>query len=182
MAMTNQLTAADLARIDEPGYRHELIEGALQRMPPAGGEHGEIGMEIGWRVMNHVKAHRLGRVYGPDTGFLLATDPDTVLAPDIAVVRADRLPPRSERMGFLRVVPDLVIEIISPSERAVEVEAKIERYLAFGVPLVWTLIPRELRVMVHETGRTPRTLESIDHLDGGDILPGFSVRVAELFA
>jgi len=139
-------------------------------------------MELGWRVMNHVKAHRLGRVYGPDAGFLLATNPDTVLAPGIAVVLAGRLPPRSERLGFLRVVPDLVVESVSPSDRAVEMESKIGRDLAFGIPIIWMLFPRQRRVVVHQPGREPRTLGPSDRLDGGDVLPGFAVPIAELFA
>lgn len=176
------MTAGELERLGDYRYRYDLIRGRVHRLAPAGGEHGEIAGEVAGRLWAHVAPRQLGRVYGAETGFLLARDPDVVLAPDAAFVRADRLPPRAERRGFLRLAPDLAVEIVSPSEREADVAQKVREYLAAGVRLVWVLYPLRRTVLVYEPGATVRTLRAADELDGGDVLPEFRVRVADLFA
>src|SRR6478672_8542272 len=114
MATTRLLTAEDLWELNEPSD-YELIRGELRPMPPVGGEHAEIGTNIILELGNFVRHNRLGRVYTPDAGFILARDPDIVLAPDAAFVREDRLPPREQRKRFLPLSPDLAVEILSPS-------------------------------------------------------------------
>ena len=181
MVTTKRLTADDLWLMKDDGYRYELIRGELRRMPPAGGEHGSIGMEWGRRIANHVVDHNLGETYGADTGFTIASDPDIVLAPDIAFIRTERLPPKEERVKYLAVPPDLAVEVVSPSDRPAEVAEKVALYLAAGVPLVWVLWPQTKTIAVHRPGREPLLLGVEDVLDGGDVLPGFRLRVAELF-
>ncbi len=105
-------------------------------MPPTGGEHGEIAMELARHIANHVADRSLGRVYIDETGFILANDPPVVLSPDIAFVAEERLPPRSARRGFLELPPDLVVEIVSPSDRMSQVADKVDEYVRAGVRLV----------------------------------------------
>lgn len=181
MATTQLLTAEDLWNFANDGHRYDLIRGELHRMAPAGGEHGEIGVMIGAVLLAHVRPHHLGVVFGADTGFILARNPDTLLAPDVAFVRADRLPPRDQRVGFLELAPDLAVEIISPSERPSDVASKVGLYLAAGVLMVLVVEPRSKSITVHTPGKPPQVLSKDDVVEGGDVLPGFRVPVADIF-
>ena len=181
MATTKPFTAAELIALPDDGWRYELIEGVLHRMAPAGMEHGEIGTEFVRHLGNFVVPRGLGSVVGADTGFFLSREPETVVAPDAAVVRADRLPPRSERTGYLDLVPDLVVEVVSPFDSQPEIDAKVGRYLAAGARLVWVAYPRRRSVRVHRPGREPVELGEGDVLDGEDVLPGFQLPVADVF-
>jgi Uma2 family endonuclease len=86
------MTAEELLSFSDDGYRYELVKGELRKMPPAGFEHGVRGVGLTWRLAQYVETNRLGRVTAAETGFKIATDPDTVRAPDIGFVRADRIP------------------------------------------------------------------------------------------
>lgn len=180
MAITHKVTAEEFAQIDTPG-RYDLIRGEIIRMPPTGGEHGEIMTELARHMANLVAGQQLGKVYSGDVGFTLAHDPDVVLCPDVAFVQADRLPPREERIGFLELAPDLAIEIISPSDRINDANDKVIEYLNAGTRLVWLVDPRRHAVTVYTSDRSARLLLEDDHLDGGDVLPGFHLVVDEIF-
>lgn len=174
-------TAKDLEELPDDGNRYDLIKGELICMAPAGGEHGEVSMEVGGELRAFVRQHQLGRVYAAETGFLLSSDPQVVLAPDVAFVRADRLPPREDRRGFMPIAPDLVVEVVSPHDRYSDVRLKIDTYLEYGVRLVWVLEPRRRTVTIHRPNGTTTVLAGKDALDGEDVLPGFQVSVAALF-
>jgi Uma2 family endonuclease len=176
------MTAEELARLPDDGHRYDLLRGELLRMGPAGGEHGEIALDIGARLHTFVKAQQLGKTYAAETGFYLARDPDTVLGPDAAFVHRDRVPPPAERRGFVPVVPDLAVEIVSPSDSASDVLDKITSYLDAGVRVVWLVEPRRRTLTVYHADRSARILRADDELDGGDVLPGFRLRISELFA
>lgn len=181
MATTKLMTAEDLFRTGEETDRLELIRGELQRMPPAGGEHGEIGVELTGHLWHYVREHHLGKTYSADTGFILERDPDTVLAPDVAFIRTERLPSKADRVGFLPVPPDLAVEVISPSERRGAIATKAELYLGTGVRLLWLVRPRTRTIEVHRADGSHQVLHMDDALDGEDVVPGFHLPVAELF-
>lgn len=182
MATTRFVTAEDLESMEEKPGRYDLIRGELFYMPPAGGEHGEIGSLLVSEVGVFVRRSQLGKTYAPETGFTLFRGPDTVLAPDLAFVSVDRLPPREQRIGFMPIAPDLVAEVISPSERAGMIARKVEEYLAACVRTVWLVHPRRQTVTIHTQDNDPVVLTVEDVLDGGDVLPGFRLPVAEIFA
>lgn len=177
---TKLLKAEDLYDIEDDDYRYELDRGVLVRMTPPGGRHGEIDSEIIWHIRNYLAQHPIGRVFG-EVGFILARDPDVVRAPDVAFVRADRLPPEEERDKFFPFAPDLAVEILSPSDRAGMVHDKVMDYLDAGTRLVWVVAPRRRTVTVYQPGGAARVLREDDELDGGDVLPGFRLPVAALF-
>ena len=181
MSTTKPMTAADLLALPDDGWRYELIEGVLHRMPPAGGEHGEIETAFIIHMGLHVATHRTGKVYPGDTGFFFSHEPEIILVPDVAFVRTARLPPPSERTGLLNVIPDLVVEIVSPSDRRQDVVDKVALYLAHGVPLVWVAYPKTRTVVAHRPGQEPQTFGSGDVLEADDIVPGFRLPVAEIF-
>ncbi len=149
--------------------------------PPANDEHGnttfDLGLEVGWFVRNH----GLGRCYAAETGFFIARNPDTVLAPDFAFVARERLsgPPGQK---YVPVVPDLVLETRSPGDTPSEVAEKVANWLAAGVRLVWEMNLRDRTLTVYQRGDAdPRTLGAADTLDGGDVLLGFSLPLARVF-
>lgn len=176
-------SVADVERLPDDGYRYDLIGGQLIRMSPAGALHGEIASRVGRHLGHVAEVARLGVVFGAETGFILR-DPDVLLAPDAAFVRAERLPPRAEWRGYLRLAPDLVVEVVSPSDRWRDVMDKVDQYLQAGVQLVWVLDPQRRAAFVYERdGRTVRILRAAsgDALDGVDVLPGFRLPLADLF-
>lgn len=181
MAVTRRMTAEALAALPADGYQYDLIDGELHRMSPPGAEHGEIAFEISRRIGNHVVERGLGRVYAAETGFLLGRDPDTVLAPDVAFVRAERLPPRAERRGYLPLAPGLMVEVVSPSDRAGKIQQKVGRYLDAGVRLVWTVDPSARTVAVYRPGHPPLVRHQGDTVDGADVLPDLYFPVGDLF-
>jgi Uma2 family endonuclease len=181
-AMPARMTAEQLLELPDDGYRHELVQGELQTMAPAGGQHGQIALTIGGLVWNHVRQHSLGRCYAAETGFVLRRDPDTVRAPDLAFVASARLS-GGPSSGFLDEVPDLVVEVVSPSDRASDVTEKALTWLDHGVRLVWVIDPRARLVTVHRPGDVIGLVRGEQAvLDGADVLPGFRVSLDELFS
>ncbi|CAA9544253.1 MAG: hypothetical protein AVDCRST_MAG59-1127 [uncultured Thermomicrobiales bacterium] len=179
MATTVRLTADDLATLPDDGWRYELIRGELERMPPDNAGHGNVTQQLLLPLLPFVHSQRLGTVW-VNVGFTLEHDPDTVLGPDVSFVRADRLPV-DDRPAFPTMAPDLAVEILSPFNRAGEMARKLVIYLAAGVPLVWFIDKRTRSVAVH-TSTGAALLTEGDTLDGGDVLPGFAIPVADLFA
>ncbi len=172
-------TAEQLLRATEIG-RSELVAGELRTLIPAGGQHGRIAFDIGHELGQHVKPRKLGMLFAAETGFLLSRDPDTVRAPDVAFVSADR-PPLPER-GYYPGAPDVVVEVLSPDDRPGYVRDRIEMWLAAGATLVWEVDPAERTVTVHQRGRGARTLTEADTLSGGPVLPDFELPLRNVFA
>ena len=182
MATTRLTTAADLEAMGAEDKRYELYDGVLRETEGMGQRHGEIQYEIGAPLHAHVRANRLGRVYPSDTHFILFRNPDTVIMPDVAFVREDRLAPMDARDGYAPYAPDLAVEVVSPSNRMVDVTGKIELYQRSGVPLIWLVQPRSRAVTVYALGQEPVTCQEGDVLDGGEVIPGFRLPVADIFA
>lgn len=180
MAVQRRLmTAEELAALPDDGMRHELIDGELKTLSPAGGPHGDDGYWFQLELGNHVKRHRLGRCFLAETGFLIRQDPDTVRAPDFAFIRADRLPKGRLPPGYLTIAPDLVVEVVSPSDSAAEVRDKVDEWLRFGCRAVWVLYPGP-RLVKHGANGSPPSLGPDDIVEGGDVLPGFQMRLRDM--
>ena len=182
MGRTSQSISADaLRQMPGDGYRYDLIRGELKRMSPASGVHGILASRADFVIRQHVEAEDLGEVFGAETGFKLENNPDTVLAPDVAFIRKDRLPKGEFPEGYWTIAPDLVIEIISPGDRPGDVEEKVELYLAAGVRAVWLFYPRTRTVTVRRSHSTLHLTEK-DMLVGEDIVPGFRCPLEKIFA
>jgi Uma2 family endonuclease len=177
MATRTLITGEDLLHLPDNGKRYEVVQGELREMSPPGMEHGERAVRIGRLLDEFVEAHELGRV-GVESGFYLARNPDTVRGPDAFFVSKERLALDVEVIGFCEVIPDLVVEVISPGDTFTEVMEKVQEYLEAGVRLVWVVDSRRRAVVVYPGGHT---LAETDTLTGGDVLPGFAVPVARLF-
>ncbi|WP_419944609.1 Uma2 family endonuclease [Candidatus Poriferisodalis sp.] len=179
---TTLLTADDLLRLGND-VRGELIRGVFCEMTPTGHEHGRIVASLTHELVAHVKIQQLGVVVAGDTGVQLEHEPDTVRAPDIAFTSSERLPVGQITHRYVQVVPDLVAEVVSPSDRHAEVRDKARMWLSCGVQLVWVVFPVARTVEVHRVGvDATETLAEADHLDGGSVLPGFTCSLRRLFA
>ena len=177
-----QVTAEELLRIPDDGFRYELVQGELRRMTPAGNVHGRVAMNIGTALNNHVKAHDLGVVYAAETGFRLATDPDTVRAPDAAFVRREHVEEVGETEGYWPGAPDLAVEVISPADAYTEVEAKVAEWLRVGARMVIVVDPSNRTVKIHRTLTEVASLTEDDEIDGADVVRGWRLPVRQLFA
>ena len=177
-------TADDLLHLPEApdGRCYELVEGRLYEMPPPGQRHGRVTLKIGILLETHAQQYAVGRAIAGDPGFILAHNPDTVRAPDVAYISYERLPADQEfPLQYNDIVPELAVEVVSPSDTSREIREKADSWLRAGVQMVWVVYPETRQVAVYLTDRDPLALQSDDTLDGFPALPGFTCRVADLF-
>ena len=174
------LTADDLLRLYSEGKRGELVRGEFCETVSSGGEHGEIAMTLGGEVGSFVRRRRLGRVSGSDSGVRLERDPDTVREPDLLYISARKLPLDVRVAGYYEVVPDLIVEIMSPSDSRTAFTDKLRMWISYGVRVVWGVFPDTRTVEIHVAGGFT-ALTDADTLDGGDVLPGFTCAVNDIF-
>jgi Uma2 family endonuclease len=177
-----RMTAEDLLRLPDNHRRHELIDGELHEMPLHGGEHGFACGRVAGRLGAFLERHPedLGGLFATGTGFWLTHDPDTVRVPDVAFVSKSRLS-RALVPGYPETVPDLVVEVVSPSDLADELQIKIEQWLRAGSGLVWAVYPETRSAMGFRQGGSVALLHADDVLTGEPVLPGFECKVNELF-
>jgi Uma2 family endonuclease len=178
-ALLGPWTVDDLEHLPDDDFRYEVWDGELTRMPPAGGRHNEVETDLAFALREAAGA--TGRVYTGDTGFRLMERRS--ISPDVAFVRRERLPPPEDRVGFLPVLPDLAVEVRSPSDSDEDLRIKVERYLTLGVPLVWVVDPEHRTAEVHRPGRPSRLLRAdrSDVLEGEDVVPMFRLALEQLF-
>ena len=177
---TRLMTAEELLDMPDDGHRYELIRGELKKMAPPGQYHGRLALDVAAPLRAHVRANNLGTVYA-EFGFRLETDPDHVLAPDVSFISRERLEEIGETDGYWPGAPDLVVEVISPSDRYTEVEDKVEDWLRAGVRMVIVVNPRNSTVRVHRSSSDIVNLTNDDVIDGDDVVPGWVLPVREIF-
>src|SRR5215216_108966 len=159
-------TASELFEMPDDGFRYELVKGELRKMSPAGSEHGAIVVNVTLLLGPHVKSNGLGVCFGAETGFKIASDPDTVRAPDLAFVSRERIPEGGVPKKFWDGAPDLAVEVVSPGDTFSEVEEKVEEWLAAGARAVWVLNPKRRGVSVYRSMTDVMRLAEGDELDG----------------
>ncbi|MFN8590331.1 MAG: Uma2 family endonuclease [Thermomicrobiales bacterium] len=179
MVATHPTSIAEFARVRREGL-WELIEGVPQEVTPAAGASSRIGGRIYARLERFVEPANLGWVFPADAGFVLFPDRATVRSPDAAVVLRQRLP--TLPTGFIPLAPDLAVEVLSPSDRMADAVAKVAMYLEAGVRLVWLVDPESRTVRVYRPNTVPRVVQTGASLTGDDVLPGFLLPVADIFA
>jgi Uma2 family endonuclease len=164
---------------DEPGYRSEVSRGLVVREPQPGARHGEVTSRVHIALSAFVRAHGLGKVTN-QTGFQLASKPLTVRGPDVGFVRSARVPAEPPT-GFWPGAPDLAVEVVSPANSLADLQEKVIEYFEAGAAMVWVIEPRTRSVMVYHSLTDIAVLREHETLDGGDLLPGFSIPIAQLF-
>jgi Uma2 family endonuclease len=178
MVATRRVTIDEFAEMPLEGI-WELVDGEPVELSPAAGRSGWISANLVALLANHVRSGRLGWAFSAETGFVLFSDRQTVRSPDAAVVLSNRLAELPD--SFVPMAPDLAVEVLSPSDRMADALAKVAMYLQAGTSLVWLVNPTTRKVMVFRSEMDLVTLGESDTLDGGDVLPDFTVPVAELF-
>ena len=176
---TRLITAEELEKFPDDDFRYELVAGRVVRMSPVGFRHGTTVVRLGALLMLHAQERRLGAVM-TEVGFKLASNPDTVRAPDVAFVRRDRIPTPEPR-GFWNGPPDLAVEVLSPDDRPEEVREKLAEYLMHDVPVVVLVDPDTRKINVLRPGTSELALATGDVLDLGDAVSGFRCNVRDLF-
>jgi len=189
MAAVRNMTAQELLQYSHEPFtgfagagRTELIAGRLIEMEPAGGVHGVVAAQICGLLTLHVLPRGLGKVFGAETGYLLARDPDTVRAPDASFLSWERIDAMGGiPAGYLPGAPDLAFEVVSPGDRTAEVESKTRTWLAAGAKAVVVVEPRQRTAAVHRPDASTRTHGGSDTLGLDDVLAGFNPTLAAIF-
>jgi len=180
MGVGHLVTADELERMGREDL--ELVRGVLVPvMTPAGGEHGALAAFLTVELGTFVRTHKLGRVY-VEVGYKIFSDPDSVRGPDLSFVSTKREPLARFRRGFIHGAPDLAVEIVSQDRSIAELTTKAREYLEAGTLLVWVVDPPTHTVRVHQPGRPAVTLSDDGTLDGGEVLPGFTLSLSRIFA
>ena len=179
--LTKPVTADELLEMPDDGSRYELVKGELIRMAPTGHKHGIVTMRLAAPLYRYVRDHKLGEVYGAESGFVISQDPDTVRAPDVAFVQRERIEKAGEVKSYWLGAPDLAAEVVSPGDTFSEVENKVAEWLEAGARIVWVVSPKLHTVTVYRSLTDIVTLTEKDTLDGGDVVTGFQIKIAEIF-
>jgi len=175
------MTAQELFEYSHEPFQQELVEGILYEMEPPGAEHGFVASQIGDLLRQHVRGAVLGVVFTSEVGFHLASDPDTVRGPDVSFVARERVPDTGIPTGYWPGPPDLAIEVVSPDDRRSRVEGKALDWLAAGTRAVVVLDPPLRTATVYRARDDIRVLTAEEQLELGDVVPGWSARVGDLF-
>jgi Uma2 family endonuclease len=175
---TKTFTGEELATMGDIGPC-ELINGRIVPMTPTGDEHGAVETNIAAELRAFVLEHNLGKVRSGEVGIYVRRNPDTVRAADVLYISNERYAQKGPS-AFLDVSPDLVVEILSPSDPWTDVTQKLRDYFTIGVRMVWVVDPKARSIYAYRSPTEIREFTENDTLPGDDILPGFSVPVARL--
>lgn len=176
------LTADDLMSMPDDGKRYELVRGELIAMPPTSHNPGRVAARFGRRIGNFAEERDLGHDVAADTGIHIEHNPDTVRAPDYAFISYERAAQPPPLRGFAEVVPDLVVEVVSPSDRQPDIDAKTQMWLEVGVRLALVVYPETQEVHAHHDDGSVVRYGTEDTVVGDPVLPGFACSVADIFA
>jgi Uma2 family endonuclease len=174
------MTIEEFEQLPDDGSRYELVDGELERMPPTGEGHGDVDRQFIWLLDSYIRPRGIEKLF-VETSFVLSLERRTVRQPDIAFVQAERLSGDRDRDRSVRVVPDLVIEIVSPSDRRSAVVDKAHEYLRYGVRIVWVVDPPSRSVTIFRIDGSVEVLGNDDTIDGEDIIPGFRAMIRDIF-
>ena len=179
--MTSRWTAEEVGRLVGLGPS-ELVRGELRTVNPTKPRHGRIASRLNIRLGQFAEEHGLGETWIAEAGFRVEQEPDTIQAPDVAFVSTEHLPPDEALDDWFPTGPDMAVEVVAPTDVWIAVEEKVLEYLRAGSRLVWVVDPQTRTVHVYRPDGSAQILGCEETLTGEDVLPGFSVPVADLFA
>jgi len=175
------LTDAEFMALNRDGHRYEIVNGELIDMGNRSAKHGYVCSILMILLGGYVHSQKLGAMFDSSTAFKMKSG--NKRSPDVSFMAKERLQGLDDLPdGFLEGAPDLAVEILSPSNTVEEIHNKLVEYFDNGARLVWVIHPKEQYVLVYRSAQEPdRLLKSVDSLDGEDIVPEFTLAVAELF-
>jgi Uma2 family endonuclease len=171
-------TLEDLLNMPEDGMKHELVNGEIV-VSPGGWKHSEIAIKISHILATFLEGHPIGMLAGPDLGVWLSNG--NLRSPDITFVRNEKLPKEEDQYKFAEFIPDLAVEVLSPSDRPQFVEEKIREFLENGVPIVWLVDPKQKTVTEYRSLSETQQYSGDDVISAEPVLPGFSCPVSRFF-
>ncbi|MEI6234028.1 MAG: Uma2 family endonuclease [Planctomycetota bacterium] len=180
LTLAKKWTERELLRLPKEDGKYELVDGDLVLMSPAHFDHGTICASMTIRLGAYVLEKKLGIIAEGQTGFWMANG--NLRSPDISFISIATLS-KLERLptGFFKGAPDLAVEVFSPSERTKQLNGKIADYFASGTKLVWVIYPKSRSARIYRKPNAKRLIGEDEKLDGEDVVPGFKVRVGDLF-
>jgi Uma2 family endonuclease len=182
MSVKQRVTAEELWDMPEvPGKRCELVDGELVEVPGAGALHAMIVFALARLLEDFARQHELGLVLPDGLAYVLRRGPDQVRIPDVSFIAWEHVPDEGIPEGFWEGPPTLAVEVVSPNDRADDTHDRVQDYLEAGTRQVWVLWPRRRSISVYSPGADTCELGPDAVLNGGDMLPGFTVRVGDLF-
>lgn len=180
MSVTKLVAAEELFELSS-ATDYELIEGELREVSPSFGHSSQIAALFVATIHPFVRAHKLGYVTSEAGGYILSRNPDTVLAPDCGFIRKSLLPSGLPTNEYIPFPPDLAVEVMSISDRKRDLDRKAHRYLDSGTRMVWLVQPASRSVTIYRQNLEPIEIRENGMLEGFDVLPGFSMPVADVF-
>jgi Uma2 family endonuclease len=179
IAQKKLLTAEEFFQLPDPGNgsQQELVRGEVITMPPPGTLHGIACLKIGRRIGNFVEDNDRGTT-ASEAGFITQRDPDSVRGPDVSYWSKERM--KEWPVGYTQIPPDLLVEVLSPSNTSKQIRRKLIEYFASGVRLVWVIAPEDRTLTVYRTPDEGRVLHETAIVTGEDVLPGFTSRVSDM--
>jgi Uma2 family endonuclease len=158
----------------------ELIRGKLHSLAPLGWEQGRLACNVGSLLRAYVREKNLGEVMVGEVGIYTGRNPDTVRAADVLFISTERMATVTSP-GYLDAAPELIVEILSPGDRWVDIHDKLEEYFGIGVVRVWLVDSRRRRVFVYRSPTDVRCISGEETISGEDALPGFEMPVTGFF-
>lgn len=179
---TKVVTADEFYLMPDPndGSKRELVRGEIVSMPSPGFEHGEVQSNIAYLLKSFLIQNRIDRIC-MESGAVVERNPDTVRGPDVSYYSKERLPLGLRVVKYNDQPPDLCVEVVSPLTTRRQINDKLKEYFFAGVRAVWVVDPEDRSVLVYREPLEGRMLKEGSTLDGGDVLPGFSCKVADFF-
>ncbi len=175
------VTADEFLRMPDQAFRRELVRGVVRERPFMGATEGRLAAVVALVLLEHVQRYGLGVAFGAGTGFQLARDPDTVRAPTVAFLNREKAEAVAEEEGYVLGAPDLAIEVVTTSDVEEATEERVRSWLDAGTRMVVVVDPWKRRVTVYHSRDDIRVLGEDDVLDGGDVVPGWTLPVKNLF-
>ncbi len=179
---TEKITLAQYMALPDNGKRYELRKGELVEMPGPSISHAQIITKLARYLDVFAETNELGQVFS-DGAFVFdpKNDPNTAVRPDVAFVTQARFEAVGDYDDAFPGIPDLAAEVVSRTDYLYGVSDKIEDYLQAKVRMVWVINPRRREIFVYALGKHARLLDANDELDGGEVLPGFKLKISEIF-
>jgi Uma2 family endonuclease len=174
------LTAEEFFLLPAPsdGSQQELVRGEIITMPPPGGLHGATCSRTDRKLGAFIDGGPGGVLVCNDTGFITERAPDSVRGPDLSYWTKERL--QEIPVGYIEIAPDMLVEVLSPSNTSKQIRAKLQEYFARGVRLAWVIAPEDRTLTIYRTLDEGRVLHENATVTGEDVLPGFTCRVSDL--
>jgi Uma2 family endonuclease len=171
-------TDEEIMSLPDSGYSYELVNGELAMSPKNNPRHGRTCIKISTRMETFAEKHNLGWVFDSNTGFWMVNR--NLRAPDVSFITTARLPQEHEQ-GFFEGAPDLIVEVLSPTNRRGEMDERLRDFFESGTKLAWIINTDQQFAEVCHSLTDRKIVGSGGVLDGEDLLPGFKLPLAELF-